>query len=172
MRGSIWSPDPQYLFDLDRVLDEDRNNIYDLYQYDIDQDTIELIYSFGNIGREQLTTDEDSLSVNGLLAIGHSIPIERDEFPKLEKYLELLDISTGELLKTCFFARPTSGTSIAVFDFEWSLDGRYLAFFGAPQSEENGGIYIYDTETQITYSAYSGSADIVGWSSISNNEER
>jgi hypothetical protein len=88
--------------------------------------------------------------------------------------IELLQLETGEIQRTCFglyYTIKGAGDSKYVnydypTDFAWSRDSRYMALTGVLEGEdmnETYGVYIYDTQTSEIYEVYRGRADIVGW---------
>lgn len=91
-------------------------------------------------------------------------------YPELEntpRYLNFINLREKKITTTCFteFLEYSHGD----FQFLWSSDGRYLAFYGVPETLENpetGTIYIYDTETDIAYEVFTGDAEIIGWARL------
>ncbi len=148
----IWSYDGEFMAGFD---DESNDSIMTIFK--VADNSIHDQLMIDGIANRIWIFDETSWSPGG-----HHIAFR--ERGQQTDHLSFIDIEQKRVLTSCF-VNWESGPFIP-FQFSWSSDGRYLAFYGVLETvedPENGTIYIYDTETNIAYEVFTGDAEIVGW---------
>jgi hypothetical protein len=156
VENSIWSHDAKFIARFGVGSD---NNLMTIYSVS------------NNVIHDQITIEgiDDRFMAGG--AISWSPNNNHIAYPESgfgAGHLNFIDLELNQIATTCFiefFDEYNYGN----FQFSWSPDGRYLAFYGLVETEtdaETGTIYIYDTQTDIAYEVYTGDARIIGWAKV------